>query len=175
MQKVLIVDPDKCTGCRICEMYCSLHKTNTCNPSRSRVNVIKWEEENIMVPVMCQHCQEPVCALVCPVNAIRRDRETGLVATDPNLCVHCHMCIVACPFGGPSLDPVEDKVIRCNLCQDEEGGSICAQVCPTGAITFVRADRVGMKKKREAVKKLADVIRKQGLAALTGETKNKLV
>ena len=169
MQKALIVDPEKCTGCRICEMYCSLHKTDTCNPARARVSVIKWEEQNIIIPVMCQHCQEPLCALVCPVNAIKKNPETGLVATDSDLCVHCHMCIVACPFGGPSLDPIEGKVVRCDLCQSEEGGPVCAQVCPTEAIKFVRADRVGLMKKREAMKKLASVS-KRGLETLVKES-----
>lgn len=122
MWSMLLVDYEKCVGCRLCTMYCSLRKTRTCNPARSRVSVIAWEEQGIMVPAMCQHCQEPACALVCPANAIRKDPGTGLVATDPDRCIHCHMCIVACPFGGPSIDTVEGKVIRCDLCQGEEDG-----------------------------------------------------
>ena len=160
MQKILLAEPEKCTGCRLCEMYCSLTKTATCNPLRARVNVIKWEEENIIVPVICHHCQEPLCALTCPVNAITKDKETGLVATDPNLCIHCQMCMVACPFSAPSLDHIEGKVVRCDLCSGEEDGPICVQVCSTGALRLERADRLGRIKKRESLKKLTNVMMK---------------
>jgi len=167
MIKVLTIDVDKCTGCRMCEMVCSLRKTNTCNPVRSRINVVRWDEEAIVIPVMCLHCQEPPCALVCPTNAIRRNKETGVVITDENLCIGCRMCIVACPFGGPSLDPIETKVIRCDLCQDEEGGPLCAQMCPTEALKFVRADRLGLIERRKAMEKLS-TLTKQRLETLVG-------
>lgn len=157
MRTILIIAPEKCTGCRMCEMYCSLRHTDTCNPVRSRVNVLKWDELGIMVPVMCQHCREPVCALVCPVNAIKKDEKTGLVATDPDLCISCLMCTIACPLGGPSLDPVNAKVIRCDMCLGKEE-PVCAQVCPTEAIKSVTMDRVGLAKRREAIEALSKLM-----------------
>lgn len=56
---VIFVDYDKCVGCELCVMRCSLEKTGTCNPAWSRIHVLKQEEEGITMPVLCRHCEEP--------------------------------------------------------------------------------------------------------------------
>ena len=48
MRSILFVDPEKCTGCEICVLYCSFEKTETFNPTRSRVNIIRWEERDFV-------------------------------------------------------------------------------------------------------------------------------
>ena len=164
MREILIVDAQKCTGCRMCEIYCSFSKTKTCNPARSRVSVVKWEEQGINVPSMCQHCEDPPCVPVCPTGAISKDSETDAVLTNEDLCIGCKMCLIACPFGAPSIDPVESKVIRCDLC---EGDPVCAKVCPTGAIKWINADRAGLMRKREGMEKLTSLT-KLALVTATG-------
>jgi len=67
------------------------------------------------------------------------------------------MCTIACPLGGPSLDPVNAKVIRCDMCLGKEE-PVCAQVCPTGAIKSVTMDRVGLAKRREAIEALSKLM-----------------
>ena len=79
MPKVLTVNPEKCTGCRICELACSVNKEGMVNTSLSRIKVIKWEMEGFYVPMFCQQCEDPLCAAVCPVNAINRDEYLGRV------------------------------------------------------------------------------------------------
>lgn len=156
MQKILLIDAQKCTGCRMCEMYCSFKKTRTFNPTRSRVSVVKWEEHGINIPSMCQHCEDPLCLMVCPTGAITRDSETGIVKTNADICIGCKMCLVVCPFGGPCIDPIESKVIKCDLC---DGDPTCAKVCPTGAIKWVKADRAGLIRKREGMEKLIGLMK----------------
>jgi len=145
-EMALVVDAEKCTGCGLCEIFCSFQKTQTCNPARSRIDVIKWEERGINIPFLCQQCIDPLCAQVCPMNAIHKDEESGVVKTDYERCIGCKMCIMACPIGGTTFDPIMNKVIRCDLC---DGDPVCVKVCPTNAISFVELTTVGRVKKRE--------------------------
>ena len=156
MRNILFIDPEKCTGCRICEVHCSFAKTETCNPARSRIRVIKREEAGINVPVTCQQCEKAPCLLVCPVLAVEKEPESGMVTIAPDICIGCMRCIMVCPFGAISIDPVEHKVIKCDLCGGEP---VCAQMCPTEAISFLRADRVALRKKREGMEKLISLMR----------------
>ena len=155
MRKILFVDHNKCTGCELCALHCSFTKTETFNRAKSRVNVIRWEEEGICVPSMCVHCSDPPCVLVCPVNALSKNEETGSVDLDTDLCIGCKRCMMVCPFGAPAVDPVTGDVFKCDLCG---GDPVCAQVCPTEAIQYLKADRIGLIKKRQGMEKLTDAI-----------------
>ena len=73
MDKVLVVDFEKCTGCRECELACSIMHEGVSNPDRSRIKIIKWEWEGRYVPMTCQQCESAPCMEICPVKAISRD------------------------------------------------------------------------------------------------------
>ncbi len=156
MLSVLVADHRKCTGCLLCEAVCSLYHAGQVNPLESRVRVIKWDETGVDVPVFCQHCEEPVCEQACITGAIKRDPATGLVTTDETRCVHCRMCIAACPFGGPNLNP-EGKVVRCDLCG---GNPVCARFCETGALKYERADVLALERKRQVAAALTEALNK---------------
>jgi Fe-S-cluster-containing dehydrogenase component len=131
--KALIIDAQKCSGCRACETYCSLKHHDVCNPARGRIHVVKWEQEAIFVPVNCMRCELPACELACPRQATYRNYETGAMEVDASRCIGCLSCVFACPFGATFVDPTDGRVLKCDLC---EGDPTCAKVCPTGAITF---------------------------------------
>jgi len=156
MRKMLLIDCERCTGCEICVLYCSFEKTRTFNRTRSRVSIIRWEEEELYIPTMCQQCEEAPCILACPVDALSKDEVSGVVCRNDEVCIGCKMCITICPFVGSTIDPVENKVISCDLCG---GNPICAKVCPTGAIQYVRADRIGIMKKGRGLERLAKLVR----------------
>ncbi|MHB1042609.1 MAG: 4Fe-4S dicluster domain-containing protein [Eubacteriales bacterium] len=157
MDKALVFNPDRCTGCRLCELICSLAHTGTCNPQRSRIRIVKWEEKGINVPMFCQQCEDAICMDVCPVAAITRNHITGLTETDYNACIQCKMCVITCPFGAVSIDRIEnDKPIRCDLCG---GDAKCVQFCETGGIEFIYKDAIAMRKKREAVERLGRLLK----------------
>jgi Fe-S-cluster-containing hydrogenase component 2 len=53
VEKMLIIDHEKCTGCRLCELVCSVKHTRVSNPSKSRVSVMKWDMEGFYLPMVC--------------------------------------------------------------------------------------------------------------------------
>jgi carbon-monoxide dehydrogenase iron sulfur subunit len=149
MQKVITVDPNKCTGCRMCEMACSLHHEQACSRSSARVKVVKMELEGIDMPMLCKHCASAPCMTVCPTGALVRDEHTGAVVLLEQLCIGCRMCALACPFGSISIDPRGGRVsiLKCDLCG---GDPQCVRFCEPGALQFVRRDQLGADK-RDAV------------------------
>ena len=71
--KTLIVDPENCTGCRVCELVCSMEKTNEYNPARSVIKVLRNENLNVYVPVLKMGCLGEKCSKCvhsCPTNAL---------------------------------------------------------------------------------------------------------
>jgi anaerobic carbon-monoxide dehydrogenase iron sulfur subunit len=156
LNKILVVDYEKCTGCRNCEMACSLSHLHVSNPTKSAVRIVKWEREGLNVPVICQQCEEPACANICPVQAISRDVDTGAMVVDDGLCVGCRMCIVACPFGAISFDVDRRQVVKCDLCGGVEPW--CVRLCDPGALTFKSPTAASMDKKRVAGRRLLKAV-----------------
>lgn len=88
-ERVLIVEVDKCTGCGICELTCSMAKHGEYNPEKSSVRVLANKETYVHVPALdmnCDLCGQ--CAKACPTNALSivkleaalamvKDRKTG--------------------------------------------------------------------------------------------------
>jgi len=132
--KRLYVTPGKCIGCRTCELACTfVHSTEPGKGlRRSRVKVHDMGEENF-VPVLCLQCEEAACVKACPVEALTRNEETGAIDADPERCVRCMSCVVACPFGNIYLDPGNDTIVKCDTCG---GNPACAMFCPTKALEY---------------------------------------
>ena len=86
MEMILVVNQEKCTGCRLCEMVCSVKHTGVNNPTRSRIHIIKWPMEGFDLPMLCQHCEEAPCIAVCPKDALFLDPAGGRVVLNYELC-----------------------------------------------------------------------------------------
>jgi Fe-S-cluster-containing hydrogenase component 2 len=150
MANVLVVDYEKCTGCRMCELVCSINKEGSANPAHARIHVNKWEMEGFYAPVFCRQCAEPTCAAVCPVNAISRDNDRDLTAVDDALCIGCRACISACAFGGVGFNQETQRTMRCDTCN---GDPTCVQFCETGALQFLDVETVNLKRQRRSAEK----------------------
>lgn len=150
-KKVLNINYEKCTGCRLCEMICSVKHAGVSNPARSCIKVVKWESEGLYVPVSCQQCEDAPCMAACPVKAHYRDEALGRVMIDYDVCIGCRTCVTACPFGATNFDPVAKKVIKCDLC---DGDPQCVSFCEVKCVDFVDAERVATSKKRDAAHRL---------------------
>jgi len=157
LQKILLIDPEKCTGCRLCESACSIRQEKVCNPLRARVHVVKWETAGLYIPVVCQQCDSPICETVCPLRAVKRDEKTGATLIDHNLCVGCRLCVQFCPFGGVEIDVKTGKIIKCDLCGGEP---VCVKFCDPAALQYVEATRVNMMKRRSAAERFSELMRK---------------
>jgi carbon-monoxide dehydrogenase iron sulfur subunit len=156
MNAMLAVDYEKCTGCRSCETACSVFHVQACNPTKSAVRIVKWPRKGLNVPVVCQQCEEPACASICPVQALSRDADTGAMVVNHDLCVGCRMCIVACPFGAITFDPDRRQAIKCDLCGGVEPW--CVRFCEPGALTYRLAPAVSLDKKRVAGRRLVEAL-----------------
>lgn len=56
MEKVLIVDADKCTGCQTCELVCSMVRSGEYNPEKSLIKVMRNAELDVSIPVISVQC-----------------------------------------------------------------------------------------------------------------------
>ena len=155
MAKVLFVDPEKCTGCMCCLMACSMKQGSTCGPAHSMILPVILRKTLINIPVVCRQCARPLCAEVCPTRAISRNEETGAMVVDDNLCMACGMCMIACPLGGISVNHELGHAVKCNLC---DGDPECVKVCTFEAIEYLPEEEVTIKRKEEAIEKLATML-----------------
>jgi len=134
MPKVLMIHPDKCTGCQNCELACGFSHENQFRPTATRVHVYSWEREGFSVPMMCQQCDSASCVKVCPTGAMHRAKGSTLVEYSREKCIGCRMCTIACPFGNAVYDSVTESILKCDTCG---GDPACVQFCPSQALEFV--------------------------------------
>lgn len=161
----MLYDATKCVGCKACMSACKRVNNDNGNlecdkaafdkdtlwdaPSDLTGNnrtIIKLYKETgqpwSYVKYSCMHCQTPACVSVCPVRALTKDKQTGVVDYDKTACIGCRYCQIACPFNIPKFqwDRALPQIVKCNFCKhtflEKNGTTACASVCPSGAILF---------------------------------------
>lgn len=155
----MVFDQNKCVGCGDCKAACN--EANHLPPGISRLlmerqskshRVIgkepcpicgKLEEcdcERKYVRVSCQQCQDAPCVTVCPTGAAHHDPETGIVTMDPDRCVGCKYCIVACPYNARFINAETKVADNCDFClhtRFAEGRKpACVESCKYDALVF---------------------------------------
>jgi len=153
--KRILIDKELCQGCRNCQLACMAEHTaaksvlcldleDQANQAR---NFIEADPHGQPVPILCRHCDEPVCVTACMSGALTKNPVTGTVDHDPEKCAGCWMCVMSCPFGIIRPDSREGKVaVKCDCCPDSPFPR-CVAACPTGAITLIEVDAQGTVKK----------------------------
>ena len=139
----LMIDLERCIGCKSCEAACKAE--HGLGPGEYRNRVVWLGDTDTpaldFLTVTCQHCDRPACLRACPVNpkAIEKHPETGVVRVLEDRCTGCGECIVACPYGAMGYDEIDHHAVKCDLCTDRRADGLrpaCATVCPTSAIQF---------------------------------------
>ncbi len=107
----------------------------------------------------CMHCTDPDCQSVCPASALIKDAKTGIVNWNPDACIGCRYCQMACPFGIPKFEYDEaltPRIRKCFMCSHqlaEKNITGCAEACPTGATLFGKFEDILKEAKRRTVLK----------------------
>lgn len=166
----LVIDTDLCTGCNTCAVACKME--NNIPATNWWTRTLTEGGESIdsyggsyglgakrYLTLSCQHCENPACTRVCPVQATYKDEETGIVHQDYDKCIGCRMCIAACPYtgvrnfnweepaysveimtGDPSVPAHQKHVVeKCTLCNHriaQELEPMCVASCPAYARFF---------------------------------------
>jgi molybdopterin-containing oxidoreductase family iron-sulfur binding subunit len=154
----ILIDTQKCaSGCNACVSACETengwgsaansekHSSDTQKAQWIRKVQLKEKSTGhvISLPLMCQHCETPPCADVCPTGASFK-RADGIVLVDKHICIGCRYCMMACPYKARSFvhEDLKDQkpwaprgkgtVESCTMCVhriDEGDSPACVQAC----------------------------------------------
>jgi len=153
-RKIVVSDPERCSGCGLCEYVCSMVNEKTFNPHKSRIRVIRRGLVNMAVS--CRKCKDPVCVASCPKNALSQEKHTGIICVDEHACTGCGWCIGACSFGALNLHPDKKIVYTCNSCDVFNGVPQCVQWCTENALQYITAENLAQKIRQKIVSQLLE-------------------
>jgi formate dehydrogenase iron-sulfur subunit len=153
----ILVDVTKCIGCGSCVEACQKANEQPAHDAKGfdhqTYTFLMDRGHDTYVRRLCMHCENPSCASVCPVGALRKTAE-GPVTYDPDKCMGCRYCMMACPFGVPTYEwySAVPRVRKCQMCAHRgAAGPACAEACPTGAtITGDRDELLAEARRRVA-------------------------
>jgi Fe-S-cluster-containing dehydrogenase component len=98
------------------------------------------------------HCENPVCAAVCTTGAMSKS-DYGAVLYEPDICIACRSCVLACPYKVPQYDEEAKGIVKCSMCAHRVvQGNIpaCVEACPTSALEFGEAKALRAKAEKIA-------------------------
>ncbi|MBI2794524.1 MAG: 4Fe-4S dicluster domain-containing protein [Ignavibacteria bacterium] len=160
---VMVVDLAKCRNARKCQSSCN--KNHYITGENAWIKIYKMQDSERSAPywqpTLCQHCDEPPCVKVCPVDATFKRRD-GIVLIDNNRCIGCRFCMAACPYsvrvfnwsepwqgtfaeqyeytpdyaGVPSQRGTVDKCDFCPHMIDKGEMPHCVSACPNDVFSF---------------------------------------
>lgn len=179
----MLYDTTRCIGCKACVFACQqandleadrdpngLHLAPLDLNGKTK-NVIKLYKDDVRVSYVkaqCMHCVDPACSAACMLGSLHKDETTGIVSYDPQYCVGCRYCQMACPFNVAKFefDKSVPKIVKCEFCRHrvEPGaalanqggfsrypvgmGPACCEVCPREAVIYGKREELLAEAKR---------------------------
>ena len=159
-------DQTRCTGCYTCSVACKDWNDIPVGVNWRRINNLedgKFPKLFLSyLSIACNHCANPPCAKICPVEAIIKRESDGIVIVDSKKCIgkeECGAkCLKVCPWDVPQFRSEKNaKMEKCNFCLErlEQGQqTICVEACPMYALDAGPID--------ELRKKYGDIIEAEG-------------
>lgn len=161
-QLAFYFDASSCANCKACQIACQ-DKNDLPFYLRWR-RVISYgggdwaphpTDPGVMVPnvfaysisISCNHCENPLCAEVCPAAAITK-RSDGVVLIDADKCIGCRYCEWACPYGAPQFNEEIGVMTKCTFCEDllaVGDNPACVDACVMRALDFGELDELQAK------------------------------
>ena len=170
----LLYDSTRCVGCGGCVAACKESNGVPWDGEPTELdcttrNVVKTRNlrqpsaagaSTAFVKRQCMHCVDPSCVSACMLGALHKQgnskrvpgepKGTGIVVWDPDLCLGCRYCEIACAFSIPKFEwlAANPRIVKCELCRHRadptQDGPLavanpaCAEVCPAEAVMFGR-------------------------------------
>jgi molybdopterin-containing oxidoreductase family iron-sulfur binding subunit len=107
---VMVTDLSKCRNARRCISACQ--EAHQLKPDQYHMNTLQMQDmpgtAPYHMPKNCQHCDNPPCVSVCPVDATYK-RPDGIVLIDNERCIGCRFCMAACPYSARIFNWLEPK------------------------------------------------------------------
>jgi Fe-S-cluster-containing dehydrogenase component len=164
------IDPQRCIGCRSCVAACGECGTHR-GHSMIHLDSMDRLASTQTGPTVCMHCEDPICAMSCPADAIKRTEDGVVHASQKPRCVACQNCELSCPFGVPMVLPGLEQMLKCDLCYDRSSVGLkpmCATVCPSQALLFAPRHEI-------AAMRRAQPLREFQIGSLNIRTRNALM
>ena len=170
--KEVVVHPERCVGCMQCMLACATAHSRS-KSLFAAIGEIPLPKPRLHVgaglfqegfPNRCRHCDPAPCLLACLPGAIHRDQEFGTVLIDPDICINCASCAMACPFGviryhqDQSAPPGKVVAVKCDNCIERQQQGLvpaCVEACKSGALTFEETSEAMKRKTQEVARSVS--------------------
>jgi tetrathionate reductase subunit B len=139
----MVVDLSTCIGCNACAVACK--QENEVPISKFNTWIESWDVQmndgsvrRAQLPKLCNHCEDPACARVCPTKATHVTEE-GVVLVEQDRCIGCKYCMEACPYGVRWVDEDDGGVRKCSFCYHRTSNGMqpaCVSTCVTKSRLF---------------------------------------
>ena len=158
----LIIDIEKCEDCNNCFLACKDEHVDNEWPGYTGaqprhghrwINIVRKERGQFPLidvayrPTPCLHCNDAPCIAAGEDQAVFK-REDGVVLIDPQKAKGQKKLVQACPYGAIWWNAEKNVPQKCTFCAHllDAGWQQprCVQVCPTGAMQFVKSEDEAM-------------------------------
>jgi carbon-monoxide dehydrogenase iron sulfur subunit len=152
----IYVKPDRCMGCRSCEISCAVQHSEgktlfsaLLESPAPMKRLFVEATEDVKMPILCRHCEDAPCLNACISGCLYKD-ENGFVRRKKERCIGCWTCMMVCPFGVVTRDVNKHLAVKCDRCHKLDVPA-CVNACPTKALVVKNLDEIPKEKRQNVV------------------------